>query len=237
MTENVTKYEPQQPQQGGELISLIERLVSNPNADVDKLMRLVEMQDQIRRQQSKTAYLDAFARLQSDLPAAIKRGKSHNGMYARYEDIIEAIRPQLAKHGFSISHRVSNTADSVTVTGILGHSAGHSEETQITLPADKSGSKNPVQAIGSAVSYGKRYVTLTLTGIATEGEDDDGNKADQSKVITAEQVELLKKLTKETDSPEKLVLKAAKAEKFEDIKVNDYQRVIAQLSMKKERMP
>jgi hypothetical protein len=44
------------------------------------------------------------------------------------------------------------------------------------LPADTSGAKNPVQAWGSSASYGKRYVAMTLTGIATD-DDDDGRAA------------------------------------------------------------
>jgi hypothetical protein len=45
------------------------------------------------------------------------------------------------------------------------------------LPFDNSGSKNTVQAIGSSVSYGKRYVLCMLLNISTGGEDNDGNGA------------------------------------------------------------
>lgn len=69
----------------------------------------------------------------------------------------------------------------MTVVGVLGHAGGHAEETAMTLPADMTGNKNPVQAWGSTASYGKRYVTLTITGIATEDEDDDGAGAIRGK--------------------------------------------------------
>ena len=72
--------------------------------------------------------------------------------------------------------RIGQDDKAMTVTGVLGHAAGHTEETSMRLPADTSGAKNSVQAWGSSASYGKRYVTLTLTGIATS-DDDDGRAA------------------------------------------------------------
>ena len=42
------------------------------------------------------------------------------------------------------------------------------------LPLDTSGSKNGVQAVGSTVSYGKRYAICALLNIST-GDDTDGN--------------------------------------------------------------
>jgi len=55
----------------------------------------------------------------------------------------------------------------------------------MTLPLDNSGSKNAVQAVGSSVSYGKRYVMAALLNITTRGEDDDGNAAAPIKTVTA----------------------------------------------------
>lgn len=159
------------------LISMIERAARDPNVDVDKMERLFVMHQQAADRRAKAAYLAAFSALQAELPAAIRKGAGHNNKaYARYEDLIDTLRPHLAKHGFSISHRVE-TGNQITVTGILGHAAGHSEQTSIVLPPDTSGNKTAVHAMGSSISYGKRYVTLTLTGIATEGEDDDGKAA------------------------------------------------------------
>ena len=48
------------------------------------------------------------------------------------------------------------------------------------LPADTSGSKNVVQAIGSSVSYGKRYTMQALLNITSGGEDDDGHSGGEA---------------------------------------------------------
>jgi hypothetical protein len=44
------------------------------------------------------------------------------------------------------------------------------------LPVDTSGSKNPVQAVGSSTAYGKRYVMEALLNLTSRGVDDDGKR-------------------------------------------------------------
>ena len=80
----------------------------------------------------------------------------------------------------------------MTVTGVLMHRAGHSMRTSMTLPFDTSGSKNAVQAIGSSVSYGKRYVISAMLNIATRKEDDNGYAAVPVAKITAMQAQSIR---------------------------------------------
>jgi hypothetical protein len=54
------------------------------------------------------------------------------------------------------------------------------------LPADTSGSKNSIQAIGSTISYAKRYTVTMLLNIVTVGQDDNAVAACQ---ITKDQEE------------------------------------------------
>ena len=70
------------------------------------------------------------------------------------------------------------------------HREGHSERTMMELPADTSGSKNAVQAVGSSTSYGKRYVAsalLNLTSRLPEDRDDDGQRGGGATLITEDQ--------------------------------------------------
>src|SRR6202043_3736939 len=83
--------------------------------------------------------------------------------------------------------------DLIVVTGVLSHRDGHAEETTMLLPADISGGKNPLQAIGSSTSYGKRYTAGALLNITSRGEDDDG-WAGGAKVIGLAQSTALKRL-------------------------------------------
>lgn len=171
----------------GGLLEVIARAARDPSVDIDKMERLLEMQERVLSRQAREAYTAALAEMQPKLPVITERGKILNkasevqSTYARWEDVNEAIRPFLAEHGFSLSFRTGRTGADVTVTGVLAHRDGHSEETTITLPSDGSGAKNAVQAVGSSTSYGKRYTAFALLNITSKGEDDDGESATKYK--------------------------------------------------------
>lgn len=187
------------------ILQIIERAAQNPDVDIDKMERLLDMKERVMAKESLTLYNTALAALQQDLPVIQQRGgiKNRDGKvqskYALWEDINEAIKPHLGEHGFAISFRVGNDEALTTVTGVLSHIAGHSEETTMSLPSDTSGSKNNVQALGSSISYGKRYTCMALLNLTTTGEDDDGVKAGGG-FITDEQADTIKALL-ETAQP------------------------------------
>jgi hypothetical protein len=171
------KDEALTPPQGPNIVALIERLAANPDFDVTKLQQLIDMQERIIASQAKTAFTAAFAAMQSDLPVIVERAKTNNGRYAPLEDIIEVVRPILAKHGFSLSHRTEwPDKGTVKVVGILAHCAGHERTSEFISAADTSGSKNAIQGLGSAVAYGRRYTTKDVLNIVTRDEDDDARR-------------------------------------------------------------
>lgn len=159
------------------LMQVIARAASDPACDLDKMERLMAMHERAMAKQAEVAFAEALAELQSELPSIGERG-AVNGRYtyALWEDINTAIKPFLKAHGFSLSFRVE-TANGITVTGVLQHRAGHKESTSITLPPDASGNKPAVQAVASSVSYGKRYTAGALLNLTSHGEDDDAYSA------------------------------------------------------------
>lgn len=167
----------------GGLLGVIARAARDPSVDIDKMERLLEMQERVIAREARTAYSVALAELQPKLPIISERGKILNkdrqvqSTYAFWEDVNEQIRPLLAQAGFSLSFRTGKNGNEITVTGVLTHKDGHREETTISLPADGSGNKNAVQAVASSTSYGKRYTAFALLNITTKGEDDDGTTA------------------------------------------------------------
>jgi len=160
-------------------VSMFERLACDPRVDVEKLERLIGMQERILAHQAKAAFDADFARMQGDLPIVAEKGTTNNGRYARLEDIIAAVRPVLAKHGFSLSHTSQWPSDKavVRIVGILAHRDGHEKRSEFLTGPDASGNKNGIQGLGSALSYGRRYTTLDLLGIASSADEDDGRAA------------------------------------------------------------
>lgn len=172
-TQALARVEPE-PEPTG-LALVVERLAANPSVDVVKLERIIALQERILAHQAKAAFDAAFAALQGDLPVVVERGKTDKAKYATLEDIIETARPILARHHFSLSHRTEWPGNGlVKIVGILAHEQGHEKTSEFLTAADTSGSKNAVQALGSAMSYGRRYTTLDLLGIVTRWQDDDG---------------------------------------------------------------
>lgn len=174
------------------MFELIMRAVKDPACDPAKMAQLLDLSRQVRADDAKAAYTSALVALKPLLPIIDRRGRivihekgkekidAHviqSTAYALWEDIDAAITPILHDHGFVLTFRCGSTGapeHRVTVTGVLSHEQGHSEETTMTLPLDTSGSKNNVQAVGSSTSYGKRYTAGLLLNLRTKGEDDDG---------------------------------------------------------------
>ena len=159
------------------VLAVIARAASDPTVDMDKLERLLDMQERIMNKQAETEVNAALAAMQADIPSVAERGTGHNIKYATLEDIVDVVRPIMNQYGFAVSFSVEQAEKTITIIGELVHKGGHSKQTKMILPHETSGSKNAVQAIGSSVSYGKRYVLCAMLNIATRGEDDNGYAA------------------------------------------------------------
>src|SRR5690606_179701 len=230
---------PDVVQESTALIQAIERAATNPAVDVDKMERLLAMQERIMARNAQAAYAEALAALQPDLPMISERGGitdsggNIRSKYALWEDIVTIITPILSRHGFSLSFRTGNDASGVTVTGVLTHREGHSEQTSLTLPIDTSGSKNAVQSVGSSTSYGKRYTAAALLNLRT-GETDDDGQGTTVETITEKQAADLKALAEEVRANVPLFLKYMKVASFEDLPAAKYQRAVKELERKRK---
>jgi hypothetical protein len=234
MSEAVAKIEeapaPTVQPESSALISMIERAARDPSVDIDKMERLFQMHERVEAQRQKSAYIAAHAEMQPELPVIDKNGKierrakGEDGQrqpakatkYARWEDVVEAINPILAKYGFSLSFRIKQE-QRVEVTAVLGHRGGHCEETSMVLGIDDSGAKNNIQGWGSSVSYGKRYTAFALLNIVARGEDDDGKAAGEKPAPASATLEEIFKLIDDTKSVRPWFLEHYSVETFDDL--------------------
>lgn len=175
-------------------VSMFERLARDPNVDVDKLERLMAMQERIMAINREAAFEAAFSKMQPEIPVIDEHGRIEvkgtvRSTYAPLEDIHDVIKPILARHGFSIRHKTEWPADKpniIRIVGILGHEQGHKEFTTFEAPMDRSDYRTDIQSQGSTVSYGRRYTTLDLLNISTRKSDNDGQRRQQQKPEEAE---------------------------------------------------
>jgi hypothetical protein len=159
------------------ILAVIERAARDPQVDIEKMRQLLAMRNEEDAKQAKRKFDEAMAVMQPELPVIKERGKAIvqgqvRYTYALWEDVNDQIKPILSKYGFAMTFR-TDFSNGICITGVLSHDAGHREETSILLPADATGSKSPVQAVASTISYGKRYTAGLLLNLTTHGEDDD----------------------------------------------------------------
>jgi hypothetical protein len=160
------------------------RMAVEQGADMDKLEKLMALQERWEANQARKAYVEAMAEFKKNAPEIYKdknvafTGTSYN--HATLGGICEVVIASLAKHGFS--HRWDTKqpkSGMIIVTCILTHMLGHSEDTTLEAPPDNSGKKNGIQQIASTVTYLQRYTLLGACGLATKDlPDDDGRGAE-----------------------------------------------------------
>lgn len=187
--------------EGAAVLQVIERLVLTPDVSIEKIEKMLDLQERILNRNAHQAFTADLAAMQIELPLIAKNGKGHNSAkYALLEDINQAIRPALQKYGFAVTFRIAQRDKEVSITAVLSHKLGHSDETVITLPLDLSGSKNATQAVGSTVSYGKRYAIGALLNIST-GDDNDAATPPAAKSVSVGQAKTLQALFDKLSEP------------------------------------
>ena len=163
--------------------AMMMQLAMDKNLDLSKVEKMIELQAKWDAIEAKKAYTLAMAQFKKEPPIITKDksvgytnndGSSTGYKHASLGNVTNTINTALAKHGFSAGWKQSQEEGKITVTCTITHKKGHSESTSLTAPADSSGKKNPIQAIGSTVTYLERYTLLALTGLATHDQDDDG---------------------------------------------------------------
>lgn len=151
-------------------------------ADLEKLEKLLELQERWERNEARKAYTEAMAAFKAN-PPKIEKNKhvkfaTQKGVteydHADLYNVSEKINSSLSAHGLHASWSTKQSDGAISVTCKITHLMGHFEETTLSSKPDESGGKNSIQAIGSAISYLQRYTLLALAGLATKDQDDDG---------------------------------------------------------------
>ena len=162
---------------------LLEMAVSK-DADLDKLEKLMDLQERWDAQQAKKAYYLSLSKFQNDCPPILKTkaGYDKRYYYAPLDQIIKIIKGPMFKHGLTWRWEQEEKDNKIFITCIITHIDGHSEKTTLDSAPDTSGGKNPIQSKGSAVQYLRRYTVESVLGIATSATDNDGGPPAKKKV-------------------------------------------------------
>lgn len=157
-------------------------------ASAEELGKLLDLFDRQQAREAERAFLTAFTAFKKNPPDIIKRLGANfttdkgttSYSYADLAIVCDAVIESLAAHGLTHAWSYKQNGTQVSVTCTLTHELGHHREATLSANDDRTGSKNAIQATGSAVHYLERYTLLGVSGLATrDGTDDDGAGASE----------------------------------------------------------
>lgn len=228
--------------EGSNFLSIIERLSTNQDVDVEKIKQIIEMQEHILDRNAKQAFNAAMVRAQAEMPIVPKDrdNRQTNSKYSAYETVLKYTKPIYTAAGFSISMYEGETTKegNIRLCGDVMHEQGHTKTYWTDVPIDDKGIKgNPnktqTHAKGSSLSYGKSYLLKMIFNIPT-GHDDDGNAAG-IECIDEDQVSRLKDMIDSTGALESKFLEYMGVEKLEGIPKDQFNKGMRALKASVEK--
>lgn len=163
-----------------QVLTAVLEMARDSSLDIAKLQMLLEMQQKMEARQAEIEFSRSLARLSAVMPQVPKNGRVSLGEgkgsypFTKWEDMDKVIRPLMAEEGFVLSFDSIPHEKGVMITGTLLHRDGHYRTASMVLQLDTGPGRNNNQAMGSTLSYGKRYTAEMLLNIVREGNDNDG---------------------------------------------------------------
>lgn len=221
-------------------MDMLNRAVTQ-GANIEVLEKLMALQERWEAGQARKAFDEAMASAKADIPTIAKNREvdfhsSKGRTNYRHEDLAEIARtvdPILSRNGLSYRFRVtSNVSEPVTVTCIISHRAGHSEETTLSAGRDESGNKNSIQAVGSAITYLQRYTLKAALGLAA-ASDDDGAAVEAPDYVSRAQLDEIIDLAEAVGADKEKFCKYLRVGSLAEIPANRFDHAVKLLEAKR----
>lgn len=121
------------------------------------------------------AFQAVVPKMSKDETAKVKSDKANYTYgYAGLDQFVEIVEPVLGQHGMAVTSRTTFTDNLFMLEVSLVHEGGERETAYWPLPDPRRAGP---QDLGSAMTYGRRYLGWGLTGTFPGGIDDDGAQA------------------------------------------------------------
>lgn len=134
----------------------------------------------------------ALSKAQGEITPALKDSANpfFKSKYADLSSVWNACRDPLSRHGLAIVQTMDSREGQLYLTTTLAHSSGQWIKSFMPIILEK----NTPQALGSAITYMRRYALSAIVGMTSE-DDDDGNEATRpssrpSAYVNPEEIEL-----------------------------------------------
>lgn len=209
--------------------------------DPDQLRTLVDMQREWQQDRAREAYNMSMKLAQEEMPIVVRDAVNNHTKkrYAKLETVSNQIKPIYTKHGFSLSYGTesSQLEKHVRVICDCMHDKGHTRTYRGDFPYDEEGAKGnanktAIQAVGSTLSYARRYLKLMIFDVTVADEDNDGQNG---AVITPDQIGDINDLLLSTNSDITRFLKWAGVESLDKMPASKFQEAMTFLQRKAKR--
>lgn len=130
--------------------------------------------------------------------------------YADFEEVVSASRPALSKHGLAVLQIIRRNDQGQNILhSRLSHSSGQWIASVMLI----NPSKEDVQAMGSYITYLKRYAYAALVGVVSSAEDDDA----EINMSRKPEPKFHKEIMKEVMPEEKVLERTITKEQYEQL--------------------
>ncbi len=223
--------------QGADLV----KLAIEKDLDVDKLEKLIELQERVTARNARIEFFGALKAFQDEVPDLVRNkeanivtgpGGKYGYTYASLDGIQKTVRPYLHQNGLSYSWTTEDSTPQVlNVVCVLRHVDGHETKSVFPVPTDTKAAMSAAQKTGAALTYGQRMSLVSVLGIAATDDVDGADQTDQS-YISSGQVEELNDLITASKADSKKFLAFMGAEHMGDILQRDFARAVSALAKK-----
>lgn len=141
----------------------------------------VRLMDEASQSDEIGELAEALARAQGEITGAAK-GSSNPFFNSKYADLAacwDACRGPLSENGIAVIQTTEGTGDSVTVVTTLAHRSGQWIRGRLTMTPDRPGP----QALGSCITYARRYALAAAVGLAQVDDDAESATFRMSKMM------------------------------------------------------
>lgn len=132
------------------------------------------MSQHIQTSADTAALFKALSAAQSEMMPATRDGTNPHfrSRYASLAAVLQAVLPAFNRNGLSIMQHPTLGDGVVHLTTMVAHSSGQWMSSTASTPLT---GRRDAQAVGSAITYLRRYAAQAIAGLPVE--DDDGNAA------------------------------------------------------------
>lgn len=225
------------------------RLAVEKDLDVDKLARLVEMQERAMERDARMQFFDAMAEFQRKCPPIRKTSAARTSpeggkvlyTFAALDEIARTINPIMAAVGLSYSWDSTVSGDDKGATLVcvctVRHKAGHAVTATFGCPIAGTNMMSGAQKAASALTYARRQSLVQALGLTTTDEDDDGRDggASDGEVVSDEQAANLHALIDEVAADRPRFLAYFKVADLGEIPAARFGEAVQMLEAKRKR--